>query len=200
MAIDSRRRRTASEQVSAALLGAAESVLDREGAKGVTVRAVAREAGVAPMGVYSRFDNKDGLLGALAMRALDELATAIDVSTEVEPVQRFRYACRGYREFALRHPARYALIFAIGSPLEDTASAVAARGRAVFATLVGLVGGLMHDTSGPDAFEGAQAVWSALHGAVTIEQANIGQTTDATASYEHMLDLLISALSTPGRR
>ena len=56
-----------------------------------------------------------------------------------------------------------------------------------------LVGGLTEDTSGP--FEGAQAAWSAVHGAVTIEQAKIGQTTDATASYEHMLDLLISALS-----
>jgi AcrR family transcriptional regulator len=111
-------------------------VLDREGAKGVTVRAVAREAGVAPMGVYSRFGSKEGLLSALAMRALDELAVAIDVSAEIAPVERFRRACRRYRNFALRHPARYSLIFSIGSPLEDTTSAVAARGRAVFRTLV----------------------------------------------------------------
>jgi hypothetical protein len=54
---------------------------------------------------------------------------------------------------------------------------------------------LTEDTSGQDPFEGAQSAWSAVHGAVTIEQAKIGQTTNATASYEHMLDLLISALS-----
>jgi len=127
--VDNRRRRTASDQVSAALLGAAETVLDREGAKGVTVRAVAREADVAPMGVYNRFDNKEGLLAALAMRALDELGTAIDVPTDIEPVERFRRACHGYREFAIRHPARYALIFTAGSPLEDTSSLVAARAK-----------------------------------------------------------------------
>lgn len=57
IAPDEPRRRTASDQVSAALL-----------------RAVAREAGVAPMGVYNRFENKEGLIAALASRALDELA------------------------------------------------------------------------------------------------------------------------------
>jgi len=193
--VDNRRRRTASDQVSAALLGAAETVLDREGAKGVTVRAVAREADVAPMGVYNRFDNKEGLLAALAMRALDELGTAIDVPTDIEPVERFRRACHGYREFAIRHPARYALIFTAGSPLEDTSSLVAARGRAVFGVLVELVRGLTSGGAAADPVEGAQAVWSAVHGAVTIEQAKIGQTVDASTSFDHMLGILIDGIS-----
>jgi len=193
--VDNRRRRTASDQVSAALLGAAETVLDREGAKGVTVRAVAREADVAPMGVYNRFDNKEGLLAALAMRALDELGTAIDVPTDIEPVERFRRACHGYREFAIRHPARYALIFTGGSPLEDTSSLVAARGRAVFGVLVELVRGLTSGGAAADPVEGAQAVWSAVHGAVTIEQAKIGQTVDASTSFDHMLGILIDGIS-----
>ena len=195
MMVDNRRRRTASDQVSAALLGAAETVLDREGAKGVTVRAVAREADVAPMGVYNRFDNKEGLLAALAMRALDELGTAIDVPTDIEPVERFRRACHGYREFAIRHPARYALIFTAGSPLEDTSSLVAARGRAVFGVLVELVRGLTSGGAAADPVEGAQAVWSAVHGAVTIEQAKIGQTVDASTSFDHMLGILIDGIS-----
>jgi len=193
--VDNRRRRTASDQVSAALLGAAESVLDRAGAKGVTIRAVAREADVAPMGVYNRFENKEGLLAELAIRALDELAAAIDVPADVEPVERFRLACRGYREFALQHPARYSLIFAAGSPLENTSSAAATRGRAVFGVLVDLVRRLTSGGAAVDPVEAAQAVWSAVHGAVTIEQASIGQTTDAATSFERMLDILIDGIS-----
>src|SRR5262245_10123100 len=100
------RRRTASHQVSAALLNAAETVLDRDGTAGVTVRSVAHEAAVSPMSVYNRFESKEGLIVALAMRALEQLAGAIDEPEDVEPVERFRRACRSYRDFALRHPAR----------------------------------------------------------------------------------------------
>jgi len=181
------RRRTASQEVSAALLQAAETVLDRDGADGVTVRAVAKEAAVAPMGVYNRFANKDGLLVALASRALDDLAAAIEVQ-DARPDDRLRRACRGYRDFALRHPARYALIFAAGTPLSDQSSAVAIHGRTVFTTLVGLVAGL----GGAEPTEAAQAVWGAIHGAVSVELAGIGQTPDAAASFETLLDLLIA--------
>lgn len=194
------RSRTASEQVSAALLNAAEAVLDRAGAHEVTIRAVAREANVAPMGVYNRFGNKEGLRVALAARALDELADAIDVPAGPEspdPQRRFRLACRGYRGFALGHPARYSLIFASGSPLQVTTSAVAAHGRAAFGTLIELVRGLA--VAEEDSTEVAQAVWCAVHGAVTIEQAGIGQTPDADASYEILLDLLIEGIAASRR-
>ncbi|CAN5564469.1 TetR/AcrR family transcriptional regulator [soil metagenome] len=188
------RRRTASDDVSAALLGAAETVLDRDGTDGVTVRAVAKEAAVAPMGVYNRFHNKDGLLAALATRALDELVFEINaaIDADIEPVQRFRQACRGYRTFALNHPARYSLIFAAGSPLSDQSSAVAAHGRPVFGVLVGLVAALRVTR---DPTETAQSVWSAIHGAVSIEIAGIGQTPDAAASFENLLDLLVEGVT-----
>lgn len=194
MASGPTRRRTASDDVSAALLRAAETVLDRDGTDGVTVRAVAKEAAVAPMGVYSRFDNKEGLLAALATRALDELAVSIEVSDDVEPVERFRRACRGYREFALRHPARYLLIFATGSPLSNQSSAVAAHGRTVFGVLADLITGLgRHHPADPT--EAAQAVWSAIHGSVAIELAGIGQTAYPRASFEQLLDLVVGGIT-----
>ncbi|WP_029112353.1 TetR/AcrR family transcriptional regulator [Mycobacterium sp. URHB0044] len=197
-----RRRRTASDQVSAALLHAAETVLDRDGTNGVTIRAVASEAAVAPMSVYNRFDNKEGLLAALAVRALDELAAVIETPSDAEPVQRFRQACRSYRDYALEHPARYLLIFSMGSPLEDQSSPVADHGRAAFGVLIELIRAMAADGTSSDPTEAAQAVWSALHGAVTIEIAGIGQTSDATTSYENMLDLLIAGLGVydPGQR
>ncbi|MDG4667116.1 TetR-like C-terminal domain-containing protein [Mycobacterium sp. 236(2023)] len=188
------RRRTPSEQVSAALLNAAETVLDREGAGGVTVRAVAAEAAVAPMSVYNRFDNKDGLLAALAMRGLDELADLIDVPVELDAVPRFRAACLAYRQFALEHPARYMLIFTAGSPLSDQTSAPAVRGRAVFDVLVALVADVMGSAEEGAITESAQAVWSTIHGAVTIEQIGIGQTPDPDTTFSHTLDLLIAGL------
>ena len=188
------RHRTASHQVSAALLNAAEAVLDRDGIDGVTVRAVAHEAAVSPMSVYNRFDNKEGLIAALAMRALEQLAEAIDVPEDVETVDRFRQACRSYRDFALRHPARYSVIFGAGSPLEDQSSEVARSGRAVFAVLVELIDAMKKTTPERDSIEDAQIVWSALHGAVTIEQTGRGRTPDATATFEHLLDLFTNSL------
>ncbi len=189
------RRRTASHQVSAALLNAAETVLDRDGSGGVTIRAVALEAEVSPTSVYNRFENKDGLIVALAMRTLDQLADAIDVPEDVEPVERFRRACRNYRDFALRHPARYSLIFGAGSPLEARSSAVADSGRAVFTVLVQLINSIKEVAPEQDSTEDAQAVWSAIHGAVTIEMAHIGLTPDADSTFEHMLDLFTNGLT-----
>ena len=63
-----RRPRTPSAQVASELLNAAESVLVKDGMRGLTVRAVAAEAGVAPMSVYNHFGGKAGLLAALPLR------------------------------------------------------------------------------------------------------------------------------------
>ena len=59
------RVRTPSLAVTDSLIEAALSILEEEGIAALTVRSVASKAGVAPMGVYSRFGSKDGLLQAL---------------------------------------------------------------------------------------------------------------------------------------
>lgn len=194
------RHRTASEQVGAALLDAAQAVLDRDGLAAVSVRAVAAEAGVAPMGVYNRFQNKDGLLTALAVRAFDALSVAVDVEESDDPLERLRRSCRGYRAFALEHPEQYRLMFS-GVQSLATPSPAAQRGTAVLQVLIDLLQSAIDRGAlqGVDAVQAAQIVWNAIHGAVTLEQANLNVTAkrhgfEAADTYERMLDVLVDGL------
>src|SRR6201987_4474698 len=75
-----RRGRTPSADVERELLAAAEAVLVRDGPGGLTVRAVAAEAGIAPMGVYNRLGGKDGLVDALLIKGFDRLRAAVDAA------------------------------------------------------------------------------------------------------------------------
>ncbi|KAA0935287.1 TetR/AcrR family transcriptional regulator [Streptomyces apricus] len=193
------RRRTASDQVEGVLLEAAQDVLDREGLAGVTVRAVAREAGAAPMSVYNRFGSKEGLLAALAVGTLKDLWRAVDVDRPDrprDPERRFREACDAYRQFALAHPQRYALVFGGGGPLAQTGSETSVYGHAAFEVLIELV----QDLAGraPEGFadvgEAAQVVWTALHGAVHLELGGIGQVSGSPDTYARTVDLLVRGL------
>ncbi len=65
--------RTPSREVESALLEAAEEILATEGPSALTVRKVATCAGIAPMGVYSRFSGKQGLLEALFVKGFEGL-------------------------------------------------------------------------------------------------------------------------------
>src|ERR1700728_4930769 len=83
-----RRGRTPSADVERELLAAAEAVLVREGPGGLTVRAVASEAGIAPMGVYSRLGGKDGLVDALLIRGFDRLRATVEAGDEPDELDR----------------------------------------------------------------------------------------------------------------
>src|ERR1700678_3415755 len=110
-----RRGRTPSADVERELLAAAEAVLVREGPGGLTVRAVATEAGIAPMGVYNRLGGKDGLVDALLIRGFDRLRATVERARDDtgEPSMRARFiACGlGYRRFALENPHFYSIMF-----------------------------------------------------------------------------------------
>src|SRR6202020_3687388 len=117
-----RRGRTPSADVERELLAAAEAVLVRDGPPGLTVRAVAAEAGIAPMGVYNRLGGKDGLVDALLIKGFDRLRAAVDaaINDTTETSMRARlFACgRNYRRFALDNPHFYAIMFEDAIPHE----------------------------------------------------------------------------------
>lgn len=193
------RGRTPSQDVQQALLEAAEAVLARDGLSGVTVRAVAAEAGVAPMGVYNRFGSKDGLIAALVIRSFDLLTEAIADRGEVDPVERLRGSGRRYREFALSHPQHYGVIFlsSVGHDAGERRPDVEQHAQAAFETLVGhVVYGMQAGALRPgDPVDLAQQIWSTVHGAVALELGEMVLTDDPAVTYEHLLDLLTAGLT-----
>ena len=191
-----RRMRTSSADLEQALVEAAERVLVRDGPAGVSVRVVAAEAGVAPMGVYNRFGGKDGLVEVLLIRAFDGLRAAVQGEGGSDPVERLRSSGRRYRAFALANPQQYSAMFGQAFPEAVHTDRVGEHAGAAFGALVDHVRyaqerGIAADV---DPQELAQQVWSAVHGAVSLELAGIVRTGDPGATYEALLQMLLVGL------
>lgn len=90
-----RAKRRAQEQTAtrAAILEAARKVGVRDGARHLSLRAVAAEAGFAPAALYGYFRNKDELLLALAADDLSLLArTMRDAALNAPPAEKLEAA------------------------------------------------------------------------------------------------------------
>ena len=188
--------RTPSRAVEGALVDAAERVLVRDGLGGLTVRAVAAEAAVAPMGVYNRFGNKDGLVAAVLARGFEGLRAATAAAVDEDPLARLMSCGRGYRTFALANPEHYGAMFGAGFAAAAPTEELADRATAAFQVLVDRVGyamdrGALRDG---DRRETAQLIWSAVHGAVSLELAGLIQVPDPGGTYESLLRMLHEGL------
>jgi AcrR family transcriptional regulator len=101
------------------ILSAARAQLATEGSSGLSLRAIARELGMASSAVYRYFPSRDELLTALIIEAYNGLGEATEVAESTidraDLKGRFRETCRAVRNWALDHPHQYALIY--GSPV-----------------------------------------------------------------------------------
>jgi AcrR family transcriptional regulator len=192
-----RRSRTPSAEIERELLSAAEAVLVRDGPGGLTVRAVAAEAGIAPMGVYNRLGGKDGLVDALLMRGFDRLRATIEASREPDMPARLRACGMRYRQFARANPHFYAIMFEEAIPHRNESPDLEEHARAAFGALVRLVelASASGVISAPNPVEAAQQIWSALHGAVALELKGLVLTPDPEATYAALLDTVIGGLA-----
>ncbi|MDR3507126.1 MAG: TetR/AcrR family transcriptional regulator [Caulobacteraceae bacterium] len=96
-----------------ALLDAAEAVLVREGPSALSLRAVAREAGVSPAAPYHHFKDKSELLRAVAMEGFARLKLAMSsaLARETAPEERRSALGVAYVEFAQANPALYRVMY-----------------------------------------------------------------------------------------
>lgn len=98
----------------AALLEEAEATLEREGIQALTLRAVARAAGVSHAAPTSHFGDLSGLLSELAaigFRRFNAMLRAEAARVGEDPVMRARAMDRAYVEFARRHAGMFLLMF-----------------------------------------------------------------------------------------
>src|SRR5262249_41283179 len=97
--------RVADEHLEARIAQAAQRLWRQRGARGLTLRSVARAAGTTTTTVYKRFPSKQALLVALAERVLRKLTARTTSAPTIE---------QGYRRFlrfAERHPHEYNLLW-----------------------------------------------------------------------------------------
>lgn len=192
-----RRSRTPSADVERELVAAAEAVLVRDGPGGVTIRAVAAQAGIAPMGVYNRLGSKEGLVDALLIIGFDRLRAAVEAGHEPDMLERLRACGWRYRDFALANRQFYAIMFEDAIPHERASAEVADHAAAAFGALVRTVeaaaaaGAIAAD----DPHEVAQQIWSTVHGAVALEMKDLIQTPDPGATYRAAVDTVLRGLA-----
>src|SRR5215469_8357750 len=94
----------ANAQMEGRILKAAERLWRTRGERGLTLRAVAREAGTTTPTVYKRFRNKQALHKALAGRVRSQLNEQLFASKSLEEV------CRRYLAFVHQNPHEYQLL------------------------------------------------------------------------------------------
>lgn len=94
------------------------------GAAALSLRAVARDLGMASSAVYRYVANRDDLLTLLIVAAFDDLGDTVDAALAADPGavprDRFTTLCHAVRRWALDHPHDYALVY--GSPVPQYAA------------------------------------------------------------------------------
>jgi AcrR family transcriptional regulator len=195
-----RRSRTPSADVERELLSAAEAVLVRDGPGALTVRAVAAEAGIAPMGVYNRLGGKDGLVDALLITGFDRLRASIEAGREPDIRVRLVNCGLRYREFALANAHFYKIMFGGAIKHDHDSEAVLPHAQAAFGGLVQMVelAAAAGVIAAPDPFEVAQQIWNAVHGAVSLELEGHVLTPDPAATYAAFMETIVRGLAAQG--
>ena len=185
------------------------------GAAGLSLRAIARELGMASSALYRYFPSRDDLLTRLIIEGYDALGAAAEGADDpaAAPADRWLQVCRSVRAWARAHPAEYALLY--GSPVpgyqapRDTVPAATRVGAVLGRVLgdaarAGLLPGAGSPTTGTITPEVARVLggehpalddrvrargllaWSALFGVISFEL--FGHFTGSVADADTFFD------------
>jgi AcrR family transcriptional regulator len=153
-----------------ALLKAAETVLERDGLAGLTLRAVAREAGVSHAAPTHHFGDLTGLVSELAAIGFRQFNAAMAVASAegTLPIEKAVARAKAYVAYAQAHPGMYGLMFRT-ERLDMSRPSLHEAASASFAGLAGAIGASRHEHIEEEALSLDQAAaiaraWSLVHG------------------------------------
>lgn len=184
-----------------ALLKAAETILERDGLTGLTLRAVAREAGVSHAAPAHHFRDLTGLVSELAAIGYRRFGAAMNAAevpgrswAEVGLAR-----AHAYLDFARAYPAMYQLMFRaerldMGNPTLKEAA------NASFAGLVQAVGSGRGEAVARETLTLGQAAdaaraWSLMHGFATLlldgRLSEIFERLPTGSTVDQLLDVML---------
>lgn len=147
------------------LLDAARCILEEQSLGALTLRAVARRAGVSHAAPYRHFPNHEALLVELGVEGFHELRQYIVEAAKIAGPESDRIANIGaaYMRFVAKRPAVTRLMFGSQLPNRDKFPAL---GQAADA-IGNEIGSALHDANL------GLAVWSAVHGLAMLVLENV---------------------------
>ncbi|WP_091612797.1 TetR/AcrR family transcriptional regulator [Amycolatopsis saalfeldensis] len=193
------------------LLDACLHLIETEGIGAVSLRRVARDAGVSPRAPYNHFPDRASLLAALSGRGFEELARQLEAAraTADAPVPALVALVRAYLGFARARPAYFSLMFRPELSESPKNPAGHNAGDAAF----GIVGEVVQTCVGgeliaeTDAAVLTIALWGFGHGLASLwadgqlakQAAGLGRTADALVDQTlALLERLLGAGRRPG--
>jgi AcrR family transcriptional regulator len=127
--------------VRAEIVAEARTQLAQTSAASLSLRAVARDIGMAPSAIYRYFTSRDELLTALIVEAYDSIGEVAEQA--VKPggtaAQHLESVCRAIRRWALEHPQEYALLYGTPVPGYRAPELTVAPASRVTGVLAGIV-------------------------------------------------------------
>jgi AcrR family transcriptional regulator len=151
------------------ILEAAQRLID-DGAGALTLRAIAREAGIAGPSIYTHFANVDVIRDELRSFCFDELIAGLtEGAAAADPVARLQAICSAYVAYGQAHPHRYALLYGVVRTREQN-PATGHGGPRALQILVDAITACTTAgrSSSLDPSDDAVAVWAAIHGLTTL--------------------------------
>jgi AcrR family transcriptional regulator len=145
-------------------------VLERDGLQGLTLRAVAREAGVSHAAPTHHFGDLTGLVSELAAIGFRQFNAAMAVAGTggASLLDKALARAKAYVAYARAHPGMYGLMFRT-ERLDMTRPSLHEAAHASFAGLAGSIGASRNETISAEALSLDQAAaiaraWSLVHG------------------------------------
>ncbi len=184
-----------------ALVQAGLRVLDARGVEALTLREVAREAGVSHAAPYHHFSDKTALLAAIAEHGFHSLnACVLALEPNMDARGQLQCMALAYVNFAQTHRALFRLMFGGTLGQRTQFPGLYAASKVGFGALIDVIS--RGQTSGAfaagDPLEHTKTVWSLMHGWTVLlieDQVPVAQGThDLQATTARRMDALMTGL------
>jgi AcrR family transcriptional regulator len=143
----------------------------------LSLRAVAREVGIAATSVYLHFPDKTALLLAVYERHFAELSDQLSqaIARHADPAARLRAAAEAYCEFAADRPDVYQVLFTVPGSASPPSGVPASQrpGAAVVLTAQKVITECIDARLLPpaDPYAATVCLWASLHGLIVLRAA-----------------------------
>lgn len=169
------------------LVAAGVELVTQEGVQALSLREIARRAGVSHGAPRRYFPTHLALLSAIAREGFGQLAAQVTDAPEAPPRERLAVLARAYLDFAAANPGMYELMFR-HDLLESGELGLRDTSLPLFGLLVELISDLR-----PDPAVVAGALWANLHGTAQLWRWGSLQLATGSDDFDPILRAILDA-------